>query len=125
MPAAHQRRHLRELAGSRRAVGHAEHRLADRAVRHELRDVDADASGLKRRALRARSVGPPPSGLMKTVVMPCASSGTAVCSAPSEPLGRVRVHVDESRRDHQARRIDDPCGRGAVEPADGGDAVCR
>ena len=41
----------------------------------------------------------------------------------AEPLGRVRVHVDEARRDRQARCLDDPPRPGTGKPTDGDDTV--
>ena len=51
------RRHARELVIGRRAIGEADHLLANRAVRHELADVHADAACLERLALRGEIDG--------------------------------------------------------------------
>ncbi len=113
-------------SGSRRAVGHAEHRLADRAVRHELRDVDADAPGFERLALRHEIGRAAAIRVDEDRRDALRQQRHRRVQRARQALGRVRVHVDESWRDNQPRRVDRRVRAVApFEPADRGDAVAR
>ena len=121
--AARELRHALEFLRVRRAIGHAEHFAADRAVRHVQRDVDADAALLEARALRPQVHGAAAIGVDRHGRDPLREQLARFPEAALETLRRVRVHVDEAGRDRESVGVDHAGRRRIAQPAHVDDAA--
>ncbi|OLB63586.1 MAG: hypothetical protein AUI11_00790 [Acidobacteria bacterium 13_2_20CM_2_66_4] len=116
-PVLRERDHLRELVRARRAIGHAEHLAPNRSMRHVQRDVDADAALLVADPLRPQ--------VHRSAAVRVERDGRdalrdqlpRILQRVRQTVRRVRMDVDEARRDRQPARIDDARRRRVAEPS--------
>ena len=95
-----------ELVIGWRAIGEADHLLANRAVRHELPDVYADAARFERLALFGEIDGTAAVRIDEYRGDALRKERRRLAKTSRQPLGAVGVHVDESGRNRQPRRVE-------------------
>ena len=85
-------------------------------MRHVERDVDADPSLFVSSSLGAQIDRSAAIWIDRDRRNALRQQLAGVLESAGEAVGRVRVHVDESRRDNQAGSVDDARGAGVREP---------